>query len=121
MRNPPRALLTLVFPPAPSASPSPPPWPAPPLPLPLRPPGGPPQRRADEGPVERVRPRRPGAVLRVKLCPHKPGVVRQFDDLRQLLLRVDPGDAHPVRFQDGSGSGGQLVAVAGALLHLVQA
>ena len=54
------------------------------------------QGRADKFSVQRMRPVGPRPVLPVKLRAHEPGMVRQFDDLDQVLGRVDAGHAQAV-------------------------
>ena len=42
------------------------------------------------------------AKFRMKLASHKPRMVRDFNDLNQISLGVDPADSEPRLFQDGS-------------------
>src|SRR5262245_43212323 len=53
------------------------------------------QRGLDERGEERMRLPRPRAEFRVELAGHEPGMVRQLDDLDQLLVRPDPRDPKP--------------------------
>src|SRR5262245_32324144 len=53
------------------------------------------QRRLDERGEERMGLPRARAEFRVELAGHEPGMVRQLDDLDQLLVRPDPRDPEP--------------------------
>src|SRR5262249_21694544 len=53
------------------------------------------QRGLDERGEERMRLPRPRAEFRVELAGHEPGMVRQLDDLDQLLVWPDPRDQKP--------------------------
>ena len=58
-----------------------------------------PDRRPDEIREERMRTRRPGLQLPVKLSPEVPGMLRQLDDLHEVPPAADPGDPEPPRLQ----------------------
>src|SRR5215470_283350 len=51
------------------------------------------QRGLDERGEERMRLPRPRAEFGMELTGHEPGMIRQLDDLDQLLTRPDPRDA----------------------------
>src|ERR1700720_19255 len=72
--------------------------------------------RLDEGGEERVR--LPGAreELGMELTGHEPRVIGQLDDLHELLLGPDAGDAQPVLLELGQIVVVDLVAMAVALL-----
>src|SRR5215468_5886872 len=73
------------------------------------------QRGLDEGAEERMRVPRAGAELRVELAGDEPRVVRQLDDLDELLLRPDPRDPQPGLLEVGQVVVVHLVTVAVAL------